>query len=371
MKFSNKDETLPIKYNEINIQEASTKLSNLVFFYPYNPYKERDLNMPWLEYNNLPFCGIISECHRKGFPLFSDWFEIGNNYRQRPSNSEIRRKVYEHLLKLCRSIGYKEKKDFIEINNDFKVLDCWISEMYKKLSYQDNNYGWKIAGLREIEEMEVFFEKNPGKRWSSKEVGVAFRKVFNFDNIRFTENALENLITSKEFDDLINDILRLGGKNWISCDAGKLRILGNSVEEFQERRVYKELDKFPKVLENINKAYEHKLIGEWNDVSLYCCKALENFYKNLLRDNDKNKKLSLKKLTQKIKENSRKLFKKTDSAIMIGIDNLLLSGINIVGTVRNTRDSGHGNERDVLRWEAEMGYNFTILLLRTLIKIIK
>lgn len=371
MKLSKNKEALPIKYTEINIQEASTKLSNLVFFYPYNPYKERDLNMPWLEYDNLPFCGIISECHRKGFPLFSDWFEIANNYRQRPHNSEIRRKVYEHLLKLFKSVGYKKKKDFIEVNNDFKILDCWIGEMYKKLSFQDNNYGWKIAGLREIEEREAFFRNNPGKGWSSKEVGVAFRKVFNFNNITLNENALENLITSNEFDDLINEILRLGGKNWISCDAGKLRILGNSVEELQERRVYKELDKFPKVLENINKAYEHKLIAEWNDVSLYSCKALENFYKNLLKNNAKNRKLSLEKLTQKVRENSRKLFRTTDSSIMIGIDKLLLSGINVVGTVRNTRDSGHGNERDVLKWEAEMGYNFTILLLRTLLSIIK
>ena len=371
MKSSNHDEALPIKYSELNIQEASTKLSNLVLFYPYNPYKERDLNMPWLDDHNLPFCGIISECHRKGFPLYSDWFEFSNNYRQRPSNTEIRKGVNKHLLKLFNSVGYNKKKENIEVNNSYKELNCWIGEMYKKLSYQDSNYGWKIAGLREIQEMKDFFRKNPGKGWSSKEVSITFRKVFNFNNIMLNENSVENLITSKEFDDLINEVFRMGGKNWLSCDAGKLRILGNSVEEFQERRVYKELDKFPKVLENINKAYEHKLIAEWNDTSLYCCKALENFYKNHLRDNDKNRKLSLEKLTQKIRENSTKLFRTTDSNTMIGIDKLLLSGINIVGTVRNTRDSGHGNERDVLKWEAEMIYNFTILLLRTLIKVIK
>jgi hypothetical protein len=56
---------------------------------------------------------------------------------------------------------------------------------------------------------------------------------------------------------------------------------------------------------------------------------------------------------------------------MNGVDKLLLSGINIIGTVRNTRDSGHGNEKDVLEWEANMSYNYTILLLRTILKIKK
>ena len=103
---------------------------------------------------------------------------------------------------------------------------------------------------------------------------------------------------------------------------------------------------------------------------MYCCKAIEHFYKNLLRNEKKHKKLGLSDLTKEIRKEKENLFKKSDSVVLGGIDYLLLSGINVVGTIRNTRDSGHGNDRDILEWEAKLSYSYTILLLRTL-KLIK
>lgn len=193
-----------------------------------------------------------------------------------------------------------------------------------------------------------------------------FRKVFN----AYSDNV-PNIMTSKEFDDLFNEIFHLCGLNFISCVNGRLKIIGNSVEEIEEKRVYKYLEKYPKALENLDKSYDHKLDAEWNDVTLYCCKALENFYKNLLGNKKNFEKFSLSDLIKEIRKNKQDLFKKSDSGVMDGIDHLLLSGINIVGTIRNSRDSGHGNERDVLEWEAKMGYSYTILLLRTIFEIKK
>ena len=236
--------------------------------------------------------------------------------------------------------------------------------------------GLGVTVLNEIVRREECFKKaksenNYPTSWLSGEIETAYRKVFNFRIITFYEDSVKNILSSLEFDDLTNEIFRLIGKDWVSCDGGKLRILGNSMEESEEKKVYKYLDKYQKVLENLNKAYEHKLNCQWNDVSLYCCKALENFYKNLLGNKKKYEKLALENLIQQIRNNKKQLFKKTDSAVMGGIDNLLLSGINTIGTIRNTRDSGHGNVRDVLDWEAKMGYSYSILLLRTLLKIKK
>jgi len=369
VKLVKNGQSLPIKYEDINVNECVTKLYNLVLFYPYNSYQAQ--NLLSMDPFNFPFSGIISECHRKGYPLFLDWFENYKEYHHRSDIPIVRKEINDHLLNLFERIDYTKKKNHIEFNNFFKELNCWIGEMYKNISYQDDYGGWENAGLREIEEKEEFFRKNPGKGWRSGDVAVSFRKVFNFNNFILNENSVKYILTSQEFDDFLNEIFRLMGKNWISCDAGKLRIIGNSVEEFQERRVYKELEKYPKVTENVDKAYEHKLTGEWNDVLLYCCKTLENFYKNLLGDKEENSKLSLEKLIQKVRQKSKKIFRGTDSNVMNGIDKLLLSGINIVGTVRNTRDSGHGNEKDVLEWEAKMGYNYTILLLRTILIIKK
>ncbi len=112
--------------------------------------------------------------------------------------------------------------------------------------------------------------------------------------------------------------------------------------------------------------------NRWRGLSyLYCCKTIENFYKNLLGNKNKYKKFPIAKLTLEVRHRKGKIFKRSDTAIMVGIDNLLLSGINIVGTLRNTRDSGHGNMREVNAWEAKMAYSYTITLLRTIIQIKK
>ncbi|MFX1450876.1 MAG: hypothetical protein ACFFCM_08540 [Promethearchaeota archaeon] len=375
MKPINNDQSLPIRYEKVNIDEGITKLSNLILFYPYNPYNERSTNMYWLKSGNLPFCGIIDESHRKGYSIFTNWFERSRIHQHNIDVPKMRRNVIKRFLDLLNDIGYTKKKDCIEVNNYFKELKCWIYEMYKKIALKDDYGGWKVVALNEISRKDEYLRgpehKYPQAIWISGEIENTIREVFGFRNWIFNLDSVKNILTSQELDELINEIFRLIGKNWISCDGGKLRILGNSIEEIEEKRVYKELERYPKVLENIDKAYEHKLNAEWNDVSLYCCKAIEIFYKNLLGNRNKYKRLTLSQLTQKIIEKKEDLFKSSDSTVIDGIKKLILSGINTIGTIRNTRDSGHGNERDVLKWEAKMGYNYTILLLRTILSIKK
>ncbi|KKM79020.1 hypothetical protein LCGC14_1354120 [marine sediment metagenome] len=80
MRLTNNNQSVPIRYENTNIPEGYTKLSNLILFYPFNPQKERSQNMHWLHYDNMPICGVIGECNRKGFPLFSDWFETSREH---------------------------------------------------------------------------------------------------------------------------------------------------------------------------------------------------------------------------------------------------------------------------------------------------
>ena len=196
---------------------------------------------------------------------------------------------------------------------------------------------------------------------------IIFTEIFHFNH-----NLKEfNILTPLEFDNFINEILQLMGNDWVSCINGELMLIGYSIEEKEEKEVFRYLKKYPKVIENLEKVKQHQLEADWNSVPLYCCKAIEHFYKNLLGNDKKHKKLCLSDLTNELRKKKQDLFKKSDNAVMDGIDHLLLSGINIVGTIRNTRDSGHGNDRNVLEWEAKMGYSYTILLLRTLLEIKK
>lgn len=427
MKDINTDKSLPIEFEDINMKEGTAKLLNFIKCYPYHPLKVDINRVRWMWDNDsplqFPFYGVIEQCHRKGFVLLADWLESVGPFRRfyRRDVLRFRNGIYRHFIELFRELGYKKEKDRIVVNNSFKELNCWISEMYKKISYLDHKGGWSKEFSFQIQKIKKYAEaygkyaRKNQKKWEKatqkyqkqqdelmsrddadfdevesdklsdklyryqlrnsniKELArktlpleEEFRKVFftNSDDVR-------NILTSKEFDDLFDEIFRLLGFDFISCVNGKLKIIGNSVEEIEEKRVYKNLEKYPKALENLDKAYDHKLNAEWNDVSLYCCKALENFYKNLLGNEKKYKKLSLSDLTKEIRKKKQDLFKKSDSAVMDGIDHLLLSGINTVGTIRNTRDSGHGNDRDVLEWEAKMGYSYTILLLRTLLEIEK
>lgn len=50
VKPQNNGQTLPIRYENIDIKEGNNKLSNLIIFYPYNPYKELNQSMSWLKH---------------------------------------------------------------------------------------------------------------------------------------------------------------------------------------------------------------------------------------------------------------------------------------------------------------------------------
>lgn len=371
MRKSKNNRVLPVKHKNTNTDEGITKFTNLILFYPFHPLKEYHSSMFWLDHPNQPFCGIIGDCHKNGFQLFSDWLESPKNRFNSNEIIRIRKSVSKHLLDVLGKIGYNTKADYLEVNNYFKELNCWIKEMNRKLSLKNSEGGWKLLLMNEIEKKEAFFRKETSEPWYSGNIEMSFRTTYKFNNMLFNENVVRNIITSEEFDNFINEILNLMGKDWVSCEGGNLRILGNSVEEIEEKRVYRNIKNYPKVIENLDKAYEHKLIGEWNEVALYCCKAIENFYKNILGNKKQYRNFSLSTLIKEIKNNKKKIFKKSDNAIMDGIDNLILSGINIVGTIRNTRDSGHGNLRDVKKWEANMSYSYTILLLRTIIELLK
>ena len=427
MKKINKDTPLPIEFEEVDIKEGTAKLINLIKCYPYHPLKVEINRVRWMWDRDfpsqVPFYGIIEQCHRKGFVLVADWLVSGGSLRRfyRDDVLRLRNGIYNHFLKLFESLGYKEEKDRIIINNSYKELNCWISEMYKKICHLDHKGGWTQQFLfqkdrrkeysdtyskfakknqknweertqkyqKEYDELMLGDEANSNKNKSEKLSNKLYKYQLKKSDIRELHrktlplekefikvfNAYfdddQNILTSKEFDDLFNEIFRLLGLNFISCVNGKLKIIGNSVEEIEEKRVYKYLVKYPKALENLDKAYDHKLNAEWNDVTLYCYKALENYYKNLLGNKKNFEKYTLSDLIKEIRKNKQDLLKKSDSGVMGGIDHLLLSGINIVGTIRNSRDSGHGNERDVLEWEAKMGYSYTILLLKTLLEIKK
>lgn len=192
---------------------------------------------------------------------------------------------------------------------------------------------------------------------------IIFTEIFYFKH-----NLKEfNILTPQEFDNFINEILQLMGYDWVSCINGELMLIGNSVEEKEEKEVFRYLKKYRKVHENLEKAKQHILEADWNSVPLYCCKAIEHFYKNLLGQKKEFEKYSISRLTQKIIEekNIISLFKNSSIDINDGINYLLQSGINLIGTLRNRKDSAHGNLFDVEDWEARLSYSYTILLLKT------
>ncbi|MHA1343157.1 MAG: hypothetical protein ACTSQG_04175 [Promethearchaeota archaeon] len=376
-----------VEFEAVDIEQGKAKLENLIKCYPYHPLKVDLRRVRWMWDRGfslkVPFCGIIEQCHRKGFILIKDWLVSSVAFRIFFQDDIVRCRniIYYHFLKLLDTLGYNEEKERIIINNSFKELNCWLNEMYEKISHLDHKGGWAKMFLVQQERIKEYAEayrkyaKKNQKKWEQKikKYQIEYDRLVNefIQVFNAYPDDVKNIISSKEFDDLFTEILRLLGINSISCVNGKLKIISNTVEEIEEKRVYKYLEKYPKALENLDKAYEHKLNAEWNDVTLYCCKALENFYKNLLGNKKKFEKHSLSDLIEEIRNKKKDLFKQTDSAVMDGIDHLLLSGKNIVGTIRNSRDSGHGNIRDVLEWEAEMCYSYTILLLRTIFEIKK
>ncbi len=168
-----------------------------------------------------------------------------------------------------------------------------------------------------------------------------------------------NILLTEEFDTLINEILVLMGYNWVSCINGELMLIGQSIEDKEEKEVFRYLKRYPKVIENLENAKLHLLEADWNSVPLYCCKAIEHFYKILLGQKKEFEKYALYKLTGQVinDKNSKSLFKQSKIDIKSGIKNLMYSGNNLVGTLRNKKDSAHGNPLDVEEWEAKLSYS--------------
>ena len=193
---------------------------------------------------------------------------------------------------------------------------------------------------------------------------LEFTKIFHFKH-----NLKEfNILTPQEFDNSINEILQLMGYDWVSSINGELMPIGYSTEEKEEKEVFIYLKEHRKVIENLEKAKQHIIEADWNSVPLYCCKAIEHFYKDILGQKNEFEKYSISQLTQKlIKDiNTNFLFKNSPIGINDGIKYLLLSGVNLIGTLRNRKDSAHANLLDVEDWEAKLGYSYTILLLKSL-----
>jgi len=193
---------------------------------------------------------------------------------------------------------------------------------------------------------------------------LEFTKIFHFKH-----NLKEfNILTPQEFDNSINEILQLMGYDWVSSINGELMLIGYSTEEKEEKEVFIYLKEHRKVIENLEKAKQHIMEADWNSVPLYCCKAIEHFYKDILGQKNEFEKYSIFKLTQIIKKDSNinSLFKNSPIGINDGIKHLLQSGVNLIGSLRNRKDSAHANILDVENWEARLSYSYTILLLKSL-----
>jgi len=235
---------------------------------------------------------------------------------------------------------YKKERKLPNSPSEKEILRCKLVRM---------EYNSHVAN-------SLYIEKLP--------LEIIFTEIFHFKH-----NLKEfNILAPQEFDYYINEILQLMGYDWVSCINGELMLIGYSIEEKEEKEVFRYLKNYRKVIENLEKAKQHILEADWNSVPLYCCKAIEHFYKNLLGQKKEFEKYSLSKLTQKIIEekNINSLFKNSYIGIDDGIKNLLRSGINLIGTLRNRKDSAHANLLNVEDWEARLSYSYTVLLLKTL-----
>lgn len=191
----------------------------------------------------------------------------------------------------------------------------------------------------------------------------SFQKTFFIYHTDFTK---ENIFTSKEFEDQINEIFRLLGNEWMTLVNGKLMLLGNTLEEIEEKITFKTLEEYTRVTKNLRKAQKNLKDADWNDVPFYSCKAIEGFYNALLKSKKEYEDKNLSQLTSIIRSQEDKLFRESVKGVKGGIDHLILSALNLVGSIRNRRDSGHDNITGVPEREAKMSYSFTLLLLRTL-----
>lgn len=360
-----------IRYPTENENEGKTKLENLVRHYPFHFMK---VYSEYKQDREFPISQIIISCKMKGFAIPSSNFYLHDMIRYRGSNPDdirqVENLVINHLNSLINEIGYTETKEYIEMNNAFKELNEWINEMFTRLSCYDNEGGWEKVGIEDHRRVEEILNREHRYYGTENDISVKFKQIFGFHDLFIREDTYQNLMTSKEFDDVITDVLQLLGKGSYKCNGGKVRLIGSSVEDVEESRIFAYIQKYPRVLKSLDDALEHKIQKKWNDVVLYCCKVIEIFYKILLNNKNKYEKMTIGPLVDEIRKKHNKLFK-CDDTVWLGVDKLIQSCINIVGTIRNSRDSGHGNDRDVEEWEAEMVYTFTMLLLKTLLNILK
>jgi len=361
-----------IRYPTENEKEGVTKLENLVRHYPFHFKKVYD---EYKQDREFSLYKIIISCKMNGFAVPSlDYLYLQDMMRHRGLVPEeinrIEDRIINYFYSLIDKMGYTETKEYIEMNNAFKELNVWINEMFTRLSSYDNEGGWEKVGIDDQRRVEEILNRDHRYFGTENDISVKFKQTFGFRDLIVRENTYQNLMTSKEFDDIINDVLQLLGKGSYKCNGGKIRLIGSSVEDIEESRIYVYIQKYPRVLKNIDDALEHKIKKKWNDVVLYCCKAIEFFYKILLGNKKKFEKMTIGLLVNEIRKNYNKLFK-CDDTLLLGIYKLIQSSINLVGTIRNSRDSGHGNDRDVEEWEGEMVYTYTILLLKTLLNVLK
>ncbi len=281
--------------------------------------------------------------------------------------------AYKQYRKIKAKKRLKKIKQYNQRMEELTKDDKIDAKLYKLFPMSYNDYKMERKLPHNPSEEEILRCKLVRMKYNSHVVNslynenlpleIIFTEIFHFDH-----NLKEfNILTPQEFDNFINEIIQLMGYDWVSCINGELMLIGNSIEEKEEKEVFRYLTKYRKVHENLEKAKQHILEADWNSVPLYCCKAIEHFYKNLLGQKKEFEKYSISKLTQKIlkEKNINSLFKNSSIDINDGINHLLRSGINLIGVLRNRKDSAHGNLLDVEDWEARLSYSYTILLLKT------
>lgn len=282
--------------------------------------------------------------------------------------------AYTQYRKIKAKKRIKEIEQYNQRMEELTKDDIFDTNLYRLFPMSYNQYKKKRKLPKSPSEKEILRYKLLGMEYNSNVTNslyieelpleIIFTEIFYFKH-----NLNEfNILTPQEFDNLINEIFQSMGYDWVSCINGELMFIGYSIEEKEEREVFRYLKEYRKVIENLEKAKQHILETDWNSVPLYCCKAIEHYYKNLLGQKKEFEKYPISILTQKIIEekNINSLFKNSDIGITDGIKYLLRSGINLIGALRNRKDSAHGNLLDVEDWEARLSYSYTILLLRTL-----
>ena len=286
--------------------------------------------------------------------------KIATGYKQYRINKEQRLKeIIEKYKEKLKNLESPPHSKFTSLSPNQSVLKGFSTRRMKPRKIPKN------LGERErIRNKLERYEYNESRKfYQDVPLKNEFESTFHIYHIDSTK---KNLYTSEEFEEQINEIFRLIDKDWVSLVNGKLMFLGNSAEEIEEKLVFKILQKYPRVDKHLEKDQKNIIDGEWNNVPFYCCKAIESFYMILLKNKKKYENKTLSQLTKVIREKKIKLFRDSVRGVKDGIDHLILSTLNLVGSIRNQRDSGHDNLTSVPNWEAKMCYSYTLLLIKTL-----